>query len=71
MVAQGTSYQDHGHTHEHMDHPGFFEDREPPMPQRDLSERGFTVGIGGPVGSGCVFGRGVVAIFRTVIMIEF
>ena len=43
----------HGHTHEHMDHPGRFEERERSAPsRRDLSERAFTVGIGGPVGSG-------------------
>ncbi|CAM9380294.1 unnamed protein product [Choristocarpus tenellus] len=34
-----------------MDHPGLFEDRDPPM-SRNLRERAFTVGIGGPVGSG-------------------
>lgn len=53
-VMQGASYEEHGHTHEHMEHPGFFSDREPPLPQRELTERGFTVGIGGPVGSGYV-----------------
>eukprot|EP00752_Nemacystus_decipiens_P002818 g2629.t1 len=46
------SLAEHGHTHEHMDHPGFFADREPPQPHRALSERAYTVGIGGPVGSG-------------------
>ncbi|CAN0558188.1 unnamed protein product [Ectocarpus sp. 8 AP-2014] len=35
-----------------MDHPGFFADREPPQPDRALAERSYTVGIGGPVGSG-------------------
>lgn len=40
-----------GHDHEHWDHPGHFHDREAPQ-RRDLSERAFTVGIGGPVGSG-------------------
>ncbi|CAM9422217.1 unnamed protein product [Discosporangium mesarthrocarpum] len=34
-----------------MDHPGLFGDRDMPM-TRDLQERAFTVGIGGPVGSG-------------------
>src|SRR5438045_4586125 len=42
---------DHGHEHEHWDHPGRFEDREPAQ-RRDFSQRAFTVGIGGPVGSG-------------------
>jgi urease accessory protein len=43
---------DHGHHHEHMDHPGNFHDREPVLTHRDFEERAFTVGIGGPVGSG-------------------
>jgi urease accessory protein len=37
--------------HEHMDHPGFFRAREPRKARR-FEERAFTVGIGGPVGSG-------------------
>ncbi len=42
---------EHGHTHEHLDHPGRFNEREAPL-HRDLSRRAFTVGVGGPVGSG-------------------
>jgi urease accessory protein len=42
---------DPGHTHEHWDHPGRFEERDPAR-SRDFAERAFTVGIGGPVGSG-------------------
>jgi urease accessory protein len=42
---------DHPHEHEHWDHPGRFSDREPPR-DRDYRARSFTVGIGGPVGSG-------------------
>lgn len=42
---------DHGHTHEHLDHPGHFHERDRPM-TRDFSRRAFTVGVGGPVGSG-------------------
>lgn len=42
---------DHGHTHQHLDHPGHFHARDLPL-DRDFSERAFTVGIGGPVGSG-------------------
>lgn len=34
-----------------MDHPGHFHDRELPL-DRDFSRRAFTVGVGGPVGSG-------------------
>jgi urease accessory protein len=39
------------HPHHHHAHPGFFRDREPAQ-QRDYTQRAFTVGIGGPVGSG-------------------
>ena len=39
------------HTHEHLDHPGRFGDREEPL-ARDFRQRAFTVGVGGPVGSG-------------------
>jgi urease accessory protein len=41
----------HGHTHEHLDHPGHFHERDNPL-HRDYSKRAFTVGVGGPVGSG-------------------
>ncbi|KAJ3196097.1 hypothetical protein HK101_010118 [Irineochytrium annulatum] len=45
--------QDHGHDHEQLDSPGKYEDREAPLfDERDWKERAFTVGIGGPVGSG-------------------
>ncbi len=40
-----------GHTHESWAHPGRFRDREPQR-RRDYAQRAFTVGIGGPVGSG-------------------
>ncbi len=40
-----------GHTHEHLDHPGHFQERELPL-ARDFKRRAFTVGVGGPVGSG-------------------
>eukprot|EP00405_Crypthecodinium_cohnii_P000978 CAMPEP_0194748276 /NCGR_PEP_ID=MMETSP0323_2-20130528/2431_1 /TAXON_ID=2866 ORGANISM="Crypthecodinium cohnii, Strain Seligo" /NCGR_SAMPLE_ID=MMETSP0323_2 /ASSEMBLY_ACC=CAM_ASM_000346 /LENGTH=298 /DNA_ID=CAMNT_0039662397 /DNA_START=80 /DNA_END=976 /DNA_ORIENTATION=- len=43
----------HGHTHEHLDSPGLFEERENPLwATRDWTSRAFTVGLGGPVGSG-------------------
>lgn len=45
------SHGPHGHTHEHLEHPGHFHDRELPL-DRDFNRRAFTVGIGGPVGSG-------------------
>ena len=41
----------HPHTHEHHDHPGLFHERDTPI-ARDYDARSFTVGIGGPVGSG-------------------
>src|SRR5579862_7245804 len=41
----------HDHVHERWGHPGLFRDREPLRP-RDFERRAFTVGIGGPVGSG-------------------
>jgi urease accessory protein len=40
-----------GHTHEPMDHPGHFDERDQPL-DRDFKKRAFTVGVGGPVGSG-------------------
>ena len=44
------SHHDHGHTHEHLDHPGRFEERQKTFSTRDFSQRAFTVGVGGPVG---------------------
>ena len=41
-----------GHdTDDHHDHPGHFDERPAPL-RRDYFRRAFTVGIGGPVGSG-------------------
>ncbi|MBW0559930.1 hypothetical protein O181_099645 [Austropuccinia psidii MF-1] len=46
-------HHDHGHSHDHLNHPGkFFERDLPDFSKRDWNERAFTVGIGGPVGSG-------------------
>lgn len=39
------------HTHENFEHPGDFHARELPL-ERDFTRRAFTVGVGGPVGSG-------------------
>ena len=41
----------HGHSHEHWSHPGLFHERSAPL-DRDYDKRAFTIGIGGPVGSG-------------------
>ena len=41
----------HGHSHPHDDAPGDFVARDKPL-RRDFKKRSFTVGIGGPVGSG-------------------
>lgn len=41
----------HGHTHERWSGPGLFRSR-PPLRPRSFTARSFTVGIGGPVGSG-------------------
>jgi len=40
-----------GNGHSHPEHPGHFHDRERPL-DRDFTQRAFTVGVGGPVGSG-------------------
>ena len=41
----------HEGDHEHADHPGHFHERDVPR-RRDFHSRAFTVGVGGPVGSG-------------------
>lgn len=43
---------DHGHTHEIMDNPGSYIHRDRPVYRTDWKQRAYTVGIGGPVGSG-------------------
>jgi len=44
---------EHGHTHEHLENAGKYAERDlPDYSNRDFKERGFTIGIGGPVGSG-------------------
>jgi urease accessory protein len=40
------------HTHEAWEHPGRYRERQPALRDRDYSSRAFTVGVGGPVGSG-------------------
>ncbi|KAJ3125236.1 hypothetical protein HK098_000434 [Nowakowskiella sp. JEL0407] len=47
------NHNEHGHSHEVLSHPGLYGERDlPAFSQRDWSDRAFTVGIGGPVGSG-------------------
>src|SRR5258705_11309192 len=41
----------HQGAHDQMTHPGDFSSREIPL-ERDYTRRAFTVGVGGPVGSG-------------------
>jgi urease accessory protein len=45
------SHGGNGHAHDHADTPGHFHDRDLPL-DRDFKQRAFTVGVGGPVGSG-------------------
>lgn len=45
------SHGGNGHTPEALEHPGHFHERERAL-DRDFARRAFTVGIGGPVGSG-------------------
>ena len=47
-----THSQDHGHSHEHMESKGDYLTRAPQLTTRNWAERAFTIGIGGPVGSG-------------------
>ena len=47
-----SSLQSADHTHDQWSHPGQFRHRERPLADRDFSRRAFTVGVGGPVGSG-------------------
>lgn len=42
----------HGHTHEPFESAGDYRLRELTLPDRDYIKRSFTIGIGGPVGSG-------------------
>jgi urease accessory protein len=46
LLSEGT------HTHDEWAHPGYFAERDSPLADRDFRRRAFTVGVGGPVGSG-------------------
>ncbi|RMX38256.1 hypothetical protein pdam_00003401 [Pocillopora damicornis] len=43
---------EHGHAHEFMSNPGLWTERDKLVNRSDWKQRAFTVGIGGPVGSG-------------------
>ena len=45
-------YHNSGHNHDHPSVPGEFRLRELVRPNRDFAKRAFTIGIGGPVGTG-------------------
>jgi urease accessory protein len=45
------SHGGNGHSHAHAEHPGHFHERDRAL-DRDFNQRAFTVGVGGPVGSG-------------------
>jgi urease accessory protein len=45
-------HDDDGHSHEQLEHAGLFHERPLRLEERDYAQRAFTVGIGGPVGSG-------------------
>jgi urease accessory protein len=51
MSLDHHSHGPDGHHHEHLSHPGLFSERSAPLP-RDYRARAFTIGVGGPVGSG-------------------
>jgi urease accessory protein len=51
LLLHSHSHGGNGHAHDHADSPGHFHDRDLPL-DRDFKQRAFTVGIGGPVGSG-------------------
>jgi urease accessory protein len=50
-IRHNHDHSSHNHVHERLDHPGNFQDRDRPL-ARDYRQRAFTVGVGGPVGSG-------------------
>jgi len=51
LLLHSGSHEGNGHAHDLLDHPGHFHDRDAPL-DRDFRQRAFTVGVGGPVGSG-------------------
>jgi urease accessory protein len=50
--AAGPPAEEPDHRHDNWDHPGRFEYRPRPLRGRDYIRRAFTIGVGGPVGSG-------------------
>jgi len=51
MSLHSDPHDSASHTHEHLSHPGQFHARDS-FVSRDFKRRAFTVGVGGPVGSG-------------------
>ena len=52
LFSTSAEQASHGHSHDPMDEPGAFAERERPLGDREFASRAFTVGVGGPVGSG-------------------
>jgi urease accessory protein len=53
LISHSQSFVPFFFSHEHLEHPGHFHERPTNQtPKRDFQERAFTVGLGGPVGSG-------------------
>src|SRR3954468_11904852 len=52
VVPPIMGYGTDGHAHDEMDTPGVFDRRPLRLADRDFGRRAFTVGVGGPVGSG-------------------
>ena len=52
ILASGGPAHDHTHAHDQLESPGEFRLRELGRDDRDFKARAFTIGIGGPVGSG-------------------
>lgn len=59
------------HSHEPIYSPGFFSKRAQPLVSRDFNERAFTVGIGGPVGTGYLPSPHVVSFVDQKKMFSF
>lgn len=72
MGPDGRVYHSHDglapHSHEPIYSPGYFSRRAPPLINRDFNERAFTIGIGGPVGTGYIPKFPLVSLFGLVAL---